>query len=115
MITALQNANASPVLTGHDAKMVRNHGYTNIFERHHIAKHAFETKVSPRFMALKRNEYYQFVKNQFNLDVCSNDGHNVCKNGGTCYVEQENIIKCNCPQEFDGHYCEVGKKNIREN
>ena len=112
MITALQNANASPVLTGHDAKMVRNHGYTNIFKSYHIAKNVIESKLSPRFMALRRIEYYHFVKNQFNLDVCSNDGHNFCKNGGTCYVEQENRIKCNCPQEFDGLYCEVGKKNI---
>ena len=95
--------------------MVRNHGYTNIFESYHIAKNVLESNISPRLMALRRIEYYPFVKNQFNLDVCSNDGHNFCKNGGTCYVEQENRIRCNCPQEFDGHYCEVGKKNIREN
>ena len=48
------------------------------------------------------------------IDVCSSDGHNFCKNGGTCYVEQENRIKCNCPREFDGLYCEVGKKDIRQ-
>ena len=67
-----------------------------------------------KIYALRRIEYYHFVKNQFDLDVCSNYGHNFCKNGGTCYVEQENRIKCNCPQEFDGLYCEVGKKNIRQ-
>ena len=44
------------------------------------------------------------------VDVCSNNGNNICKNGGTCYVNEGNIIGCTCPKEFDGLSCEIGKK-----
>ena len=33
----------------------------------------------------------------------------MCKNGGTCVIDFDGDVKCNCSNEFQGAHCEIGK------
>ena len=48
----------------------------------------------------------------FVSDICLPFGQNICKNGGTCVVKDENKLSCRCPKEFDGNNCENGKLQL---
>ena len=50
------------------------------------------------------------LKNYFNelLDKCSPNGNNICKNGGTCIVDDALGVKCQCPMSHNGVHCENG-------
>ena len=45
------------------------------------------------------------------LDVCSPNGTNLCRNGGTCYSNENDSINCSCPLQFEGLFCELSKSN----
>ena len=32
-----------------------------------------------------------------------------CKNGGTCHIDDQGNVQCDCPLTHDGIYCEGGK------
>ena len=36
------------------------------------------------------------------IDEC---GSNPCENGGTC-IDGDNMYRCDCPTDFNGHNCE---------
>ena len=44
-------------------------------------------------------------------DKCEADGKNVCENEGFCSIDQEGIVYCICPKEYEGQHCEIGKKS----
>ena len=41
-------------------------------------------------------------------DKCEADGKNVCENEGFCSIDQEGIVYCICPKEYEGQHCEIG-------
>ena len=40
---------------------------------------------------------------------CSPNGDDVCKNGGTCQVDDKGMVTCSCSKEYKGEQCEIGK------
>ena len=44
----------------------------------------------------------------WNQDRCSPYGDYICKNGGTCTINQDEDVKCHCPLSHNGIYCESG-------
>ena len=46
------------------------------------------------------------------LDKCSPNGNNICKNGGTCTVNEDQGVKCQCPLSHNGVHCEKGMNLI---
>ena len=45
------------------------------------------------------------------LEKCSRNGVYACDNGGICKVKNNNNISCECPKQFYGEKCEMGKSS----
>ena len=52
-----------------------------------------------------KTRFFSFNKS---LDKCSPNGNNICKNGGTCTVNEYLEVKCHCPLTHNGVHCEKG-------
>ena len=45
------------------------------------------------------------------IDRCSETDHSyVCRNGGTCLIDDAGQLTCKCHQKYTGQRCELGKK-----
>ena len=52
---------------------------------------------------------YPFISFNPLPDKCLPNGQNICKNKGTCSIDENGAIKCECPIEYEGLHCEKGK------
>ena len=42
------------------------------------------------------------------IDLCTAGGVDICRNGGTCTVDDKGKVGCICRKEYSGTYCEKG-------
>ena len=48
------------------------------------------------------------VYNFILIDVCLSGGRNMCRNGGSCIVDENGKVGCLCAKEHSGIFCEQG-------
>ena len=75
-------------------------------------KDCFVKKVSSMVGALGlkfRCCYDWNIVPSFQIDKCSPNNVNVCKNDGKCVVKNDGKIACNCSILYEGSQCETSK------
>ena len=45
------------------------------------------------------------------LGLCSPQGQDICKNGGSCFVDENGSARCVCAKGFEGIFCEISTVN----
>ena len=53
-------------------------------------------------------------ENNQKFDKCKPFGSNICKNGGSCYIPEnnDNEPKCSCIEGYSGLHCETGNSKF---
>ena len=44
----------------------------------------------------------------FVIDKCSPEGYEICHNGGSCIMNSNGSLFCQCVKEYEGDFCTIG-------
>ena len=44
----------------------------------------------------------------FLIDKCSPEGYDICHNGGSCIMNSNGSLFCQCVKEYEGDFCTIG-------